>query len=76
MRAQMPGGQVLFTPQVQAAWWDRVGGAVPFCPGLTPALQGWVAVSRVQGCSHPALCVIWEHRGCGQEHREEVRVGL
>ena len=37
MRAQMPGGQVLFTPQVQAAWWDRVGGGRALLPRADPS---------------------------------------
>ena len=40
MRGPMPVGQVMVTPRSRLAEWDRVWGAVPFCPGLIPSPAG------------------------------------
>ena len=62
MRGQIPTGQVMF--KVKAGWVGWGVGGCPFCPGfILIALQGWVTASRVQGCAHTGLRLIWEQQG-------------
>ena len=61
MRGQMPGGRVRL--RVKPGWVGQWGGGCAPLPKVYPEPCRDGSLSRVQGCAHTGLSLIWEQQG-------------
>ena len=63
MRGQCPVGRSCSHPRSSLAGWDGVCGGCALLPKVYPEPCRDGSLSRVQGCAHTGLSLIWEQQG-------------